>query len=503
MKLPAPLYALVGFCIALVTPVALSQTEPAGPVQSAGGGVHSGKRSLRLPDDPNLSAEIRELMSDSRLSYIRGCDLIRTGEWNDARAEYNRAVDLLLESRWDIKSIMPLDGFFRDLLEAIRQDESRFLPGPVTAEEVPEAAILDTTGTLNLLTIDLDVPLEHPFPPEILRTDYDIPIALNEPVQKSLNYWLNTGRKYFARGIARSGRYQDMIERIFRKESIPADLMYLAQVESFFNPHALSRARAKGIWQFRKGTAVRYGLKVNLYVDERSDPEKSTGAAARYLKDLYAMFHDWNLVLAAYNWGEGKVSRLIKRTGESDFWKLMEVRPGFPRETRNHVPRILAGILLAKNAELYGLHLERDPPDNFERIEIPGRIDLRSAAKILGLSIDRLKRMNPALKGHYTPKGGYPMFGLNIPAGTDLNIARKVAELPIVKFTPNAAFTARHKVRPGETLIELARRYKTSVLALQEANDIQSPRLLRAGTWIQVPPLKSKTATITSDNRQN
>jgi membrane-bound lytic murein transglycosylase D len=498
MKLLAPRCALLGFCIVLMPSAALSQKDPANLVPSSDKNVSSRERSLRIPDDPNLPAEIRELMSDSRQSYIRGADLIRSGDWAGARAEYDRAVDLFLESRWDIKSSPLLHGFFQDLIELIRQDESRFLPRPEPTEA--DVSALEVTDTLNLLTIDFDEPLDHDFPPGILRTSYDIPIALNDTVQKSLNFWLTRGRKYFIRGIARSGRYQEMIHRIFREESIPADLIYLAQVESFFNPHALSHARAKGIWQFGKGTAIRYGLKVNLYIDERSDPEKSTRAAARYLKDLYAMFHDWNLVLAAYNWGEGKVGRLIKRTGENDFWKLTAARPGFPRETRNHVPRVLAGILLAKNAEIYGLRLDREPPDNFDQIEIPGRIDLRSAAKVLGISMNRLKRMNPALRGSYTPKG-YPQFALKIPGGTDIKIAQKVAELPVVKFTPNPAFTARHKVKPGETLVELARRYRTTVLALQEANDIQSPRLLRAGTWIHVPPLM--TGPITSINRRN
>jgi membrane-bound lytic murein transglycosylase D len=502
MKMPASLYALLGFFLVLLPSAALSQSTPTESIPAIDGGSHPDGRSLRIPDDPNLPAEIRELMNASKSCYIRGAERMRSGEWIAARSEHNRAVDLLLESRWNIKGNPHLYRFFQHLLEHIREDESRFLPRPETAEAQPEVEALDTTDALNLLTIDLDGPLEHAFPPEILRTDYDIPIALNEPVQKSLNFWLTKGRKYFTRGIARSGRYQEMIERIFREESIPTDLIYLAQVESFFNPHALSRARAKGIWQFGKGTAVRYGLKVNLYIDERSDPEKSTRAAARYLKDLYAMFHDWNLVLAAYNWGEAKVARLIKRTGESDFWKLLEVRPGFPRETRNHVPRILAGILLAKNADVYGIQLEMEPPENFDRVAIPGRIDLRSAAKILGISANRLKRMNPALRGLYTPKG-YANFPLNIPAGTDVQVARKVAALPIVKFTPNPAFTARHKVKPGETLIELAKRYGTTVLALQEANDIQSPRLLRAGTTISVPAVKSKTAAVTFNNRQN
>jgi len=153
-----------------------------------------------------------------------------------------------------------------------------------------------------------------------------------------------------------------MIAEAFKTESIPLDVMYLAQVESLFKTKAVSRARARGIWQFGRGTAIRYGLKVNRYIDERSDPEKSTRAAARYLSDLYAMFKDWNLVLAAYNWGEGKVQRLVDRSGRNDFWDLLELKRNFPKETKNHVPLIMASIILARNPRSTACRLSSTSP---------------------------------------------------------------------------------------------------------------------------------------------
>ena len=159
----------------------------------------------------------------------------------------------------------------------------------------------------------------------------------------------------------------------------------LAQVESLFKPHAVSRAQAKGIWQFGKGTAIRYGLKVTRDVDERSDPEKSTRAAARYLNDLFAMFKDWNLVLAAYNWGEGKVQRLIKSTGLSDFWQLVDLRRKLPAETKNHVPLIQASVILGRNPEYFGLPTELDPPLKYAEVSVSKPIDLRAAAKVLAV----------------------------------------------------------------------------------------------------------------------
>jgi membrane-bound lytic murein transglycosylase D len=323
---------------------------------------------------------------------------------------------------------------------------------------------------------------------DIASTKYDIPITLNEQVLKSLNFWLNRGHKYFHDGLLRSGRYREMIERIFREESIPLDVLYLAQVESLFKANAVSRARARGIWQFARGTAIRYGLKVNSAIDERSDPEKSTRAAARYLNDLYAMFHDWNLVLAAYNWGEGKVQKLMNRSGLNDFWEISGLRRrNFPRETKNHVPLIHASIILAHNPEKYGFTGEMDPPESYHLLAIPHPIDLRAAAKILNTSVDELRELNPALRTYYTPPN-YPDFQLKVAPGNDPELYRKVAELPAVKFKPPAwGSPSRYRIQEGDTLSGIAARYRVSVQALQDANDISSPKALKIGSYIRIP----------------
>jgi membrane-bound lytic murein transglycosylase D len=303
-------------------------------------------------------------------------------------------------------------------------------------------------------------------------------------VVKSLDFWLNRGRKYFADGLVRSGRYRPIIEKVFREESIPLDLMYLAQVESLFKTHAVSKAKAKGIWQFEKGTALRYGLKVTRDVDERSDPEKSTRAAAHYLSDLFAMFKDWNLVLAAYNWGEGKVQRLIDRTGLKDFWQLVDLR--LPQETKNHVPLIQASVILGRNPEKYGLPTELDPPLQYTKVSISKPIDLRAAAKVLSTSLDELKRLNPALRGLTTP-ANYPNFQLKVPVDSDPDTHERLAALPRAKIKLPPEYEGRHKVRPGETLSGIAARYRVSVAELGRANNFSSKKKLVAGTWLQVP----------------
>jgi membrane-bound lytic murein transglycosylase D len=438
-----------------------------------------------LPDNPDVPAEMMSLMRNAQLKYAEGSKLIKSGDSDRARAAFNQAVDLLLESDYDLNGNSEFDRFFQDLIRRIQQDESRYLRAP-NLDEKPESAVVDELEKVDLIPITVDPALQDVVEADLANTRYDIPVLLNERVLKSLNFWLNKGRKYFISGLIRSGRYKEMIERIFREQAVPLDLMYLAQVESLFKTNAVSRALAKGIWQFGKGTAVRYGLKVNSYIDERSDPEKSTLAAARYLNDLYAMFKDWNLVLAAYNWGEGRVLKLMDRSGLNDFWELMELRRNFPQETQNHVPLIMASIILARNPDKYGLPSDLESGVEFGKIPVSKPIDLRAAAKILNISVEDLKLLNPALRGLSTPPG-YPEFHLNVPAQSSPDMHRKLAALPEVKIRPQTDLATRHKIQAGDTLDRLARKYGTSVTALKAANKITSPNQLKAGSWIRVP----------------
>jgi membrane-bound lytic murein transglycosylase D len=439
-----------------------------------------------LPDDPDVPPDLMNLMRNAQLKYLEGSKLIKSGESDRARAAFNKAVDLLLESDYSLNSNIEFNQFFQDLIRRIQQDESKYLRPP-DLDEKPESAVVDELEKVDLIPITVDPDLQDVVEADLANTRYDIPVTLNERVLKSLNFWLNKGRKYFVSGLMRSGRYKDMIERIFREQSVPLDLMYLAQVESLFKTNALSRAMAKGIWQFGKGTAVRYGLKVNSYIDERSDPEKSTVAAARYLNDLYAMFKDWNLVLAAYNWGEGKVLKLMDRSGINDFWELMELRRNFPAETQNHVPLIMASIILARNPDKYGLPGDLESALEVSKIQVGKPIDLRAAARILNISLEELKQLNPALRGLSTPPG-YPEFQLNIPAQSTADMQQKVAVLPEVRIRLQTDLaTTRYKIQAGDTLDHLARKYGTSVAALKSANRITSPNQLKAGSWIRVP----------------
>jgi membrane-bound lytic murein transglycosylase D len=276
-----------------------------------------------------------------------------------------------------------------------------------------------------------------------------------------------------------------LIEKVFREESIPLDLMYLAQVESLFKTHAVSKAQAKGIWQFEKDTAILYGLKVNREVDERSDPEKSTRAAARYLKDLFATFKDWNLALAAYNWGEGKVQRLISSTGLKDFWQLVDLRRKLPEETKNHIPLIQASVILARNPEKYGWPKRLVPPLKYSEMSVSKPLDLDAAAKVLDTTVDELKKLNPALKGFTTP-ANYPNYRLKVPAGVDPRAHELLNALPAAATKTSPEY-GRHKVKSGENLTKIAAKYNVSIKDLEKVNSMSSKNKLKTGAVIKVP----------------
>jgi membrane-bound lytic murein transglycosylase D len=473
---------LISFCLYL--PVILLCGHL--PVACAAATSTEVDENLIVAGGASVPGGMLELMRASRSKYLEGSGLIKAGDSDKAREAFNRSVDIILQSDWDILSTPALNRYFQDLVQRIQADESRYLLGPCESDDQVEKAVVDDLDNVDLNPGTVEPSLKESIDADVNQTKYGIPITVNEMVLKSLDFWLNQGRKFFIDGLLRSGQYRPIIERIFREESIPLDLMYLAQVESLFKPHALSKASAKGIWQFEKDTAIRYGLKVNRDVDERADPEKSTRAAARYLNDLFAIFQDWNLALAAYNWGESKVQRLVDSTGFKDFWQLVDLKQRLPEETRNHIPLIQASVILARNPEKYGLPTKLDPPLKYAEISVSKPIDLRAAAKVLSTSIDELKKLNPALKGLTTP-ANYPNYPLKVPAGVDPKAHERLDALPRVVIKPTPNFECRHKVKPGETLTKIAARYHVTVSELEKANSLSAKKKLIPGKWIQIP----------------
>ena len=252
---------------------------------------------------------------------------------------------------------------------------------------------------------------------------FDIPITYNKKVQKWVKYFQTKGKAHMTKYISRSFRYRKLMQEALTSKGLPQDLFYIAMIESGFSPRATSHAQAVGYWQFIKPTAHRYGLQVNWWLDERRDFSKSTVAAASYLGDLYKMFGSWHLTASAYNMGEGRLKRLIKKHGTDNFWRLAE-KSDFPRETREYVPKIIAAMVIAKAPKLYGLKkVQPMSPHRYDFFHVPGGTDLVNLASFLGIHQNRLFSLNPELTKGFVPKF-VNQHKIRIPKGYTTRVSR-------------------------------------------------------------------------------
>jgi membrane-bound lytic murein transglycosylase D len=309
---------------------------------------------------------------------------------------------------------------------------------------------------------------------------FDIPMVLNDRVVAYVDYFSTRHRAFFEASLARSGRYVQRFQKIFEEAGIPKDLVYMAHVESAFKTNAYSRARAKGIFQFISGTGRRYGLRIDQWVDQRSEPEQSAHAAAAYLKDLYGMFGDWYLALAAYNAGEGKIGRSLAKTGKGDFWSLASTK-SLRAETRNYVPAILAAALIAKQPAKYGFHVAMDEPIVTDAVSIDGQVDLRVLARLADVDIETMKQLNPHLRRGATPPGA--ITAIHVPTGKGESTAIAYASLP----SSERMVLARHTVAKGESLAAVASHYGVSSNAVARANGLAAKASLQSGQELVIP----------------
>jgi len=312
---------------------------------------------------------------------------------------------------------------------------------------------------------------------------FDLPMVENAKVRYFVDYYSGPGRHGFRRWLERSGRYLPMMREIFAEQGLPLDLTYLAMIESGFNPRACSRANAVGSWQFMAGTGLNYGLRNDWWRDERRDPLKSTRAAARHLKDLHQRFDgDWYLAIAAYNAGSGKVSRAIQKYHSRDFWQLC--RGNYLRkETKNYLPKLLAVLLIAKDPETYGFtDLQYQPALAFNVTKLPSSTDLDIVARLCGVSYEEIVALNPELKRWCTPPGlsNYP---IRLPVGQTTSFSEKYAQIPAER----RANYRRHRVKSGDTLIGMAKRYGIRSKDIVVLNNIRNPRALRVGRDLILP----------------
>lgn len=405
---------------------------------------------------------------------------MNAGHLEDSKLYFDRSVNAVLGSGLDLSIHPELAEFFETLIEDIHAYEIVALQvGDGFSEQRYEPAPIDELGSLNLYPLMVDPKLKHFVEEDLANLHFDFPVLINDRVLTFLGYYQNRGRELMESSLRRSGRYLPMIQQVFSEERLPQDLAYLAHVESAFKPLAYSRARAKGIWQFISATGRKYGLKQNTWLDERSNPEKATRAAARYLKELYELFGDWYLALASYNCGEGKIQRVMDRTGVRDFWRLADRRV-LPRETINYVPSVLAAILIAKNPARYGFDVQPEAPIQAETIAIPSQTSLSLVAEKAGISLEELKELNPELRRFVTPRNEY---ALRLPQGRAEAVQQALAMVP----PSERVILRRHVVRAGETLSTIARRYRITVAELAEANELRSKHRVRLHQTLIIP----------------
>lgn len=320
--------------------------------------------------------------------------------------------------------------------------------------------------------------VQAPPPIETARprsVEYNIPMERNIKVLNYIELFQTSRRENFLHGLSRSKKYEEMIKGIFRDEGVPTDLYYLALIESAFNPRAYSSAKASGIWQFIYTTGRSYGLKRTHWIDERRDPEKSTRAAARHLRDLHDDLGSWPLALAGYNAGVNRVKRDIGKAGTRDFWKLR-----LPRQTRNYVPAFYAALIIAKEPEHYGFAIEYDPPVKYETVKVYGGTRLSLVAAFCSTSLQEIRDLNTAIRQGCAPPGGN--YSLNVPTGKGEEVLAGLARTPRPKVTDWGSY----HIRSGDTLSTIASRFGTTVEAIQEVNNLPG-HFIRAGNRLMIP----------------
>jgi peptidoglycan lytic transglycosylase D len=436
--------------------------------------------AVPAPVDP-----ITALINTSQQHFDTGERELKVGHLDRARSEFDRALDVLLESPYGARTEARLRAHFDRLVDRINAQEMTSLAqGDGFSEQKEEPASIDEL--LKIATFPkppADAETAAVVKADLEATEHDIPIPQNSRIYAYVELFQGRLREYIEESLTRGTKYLPMIQSVFKAEGLPLDLAYIPIIESGFKTNALSKANAKGPWQFMRATAVEQGLKHDWYVDERSDPEKATLAAAKYLKSLYKMFDgDWHLVLAAYNGGLGRLQRAMKNARTEDFWQLSESSRFLPKETREYVPLILAAIVVAKNPAQYGFNVLPAAPVEYEKVLVPRAIDLRRVAEWTGQTIDEVQELNPELRRWTTPLAT-PNYEIKVPAGTASTFASRLAtaspdQLASLKF---------YTVRRGESIATIARKLSVSRTDLAEANKLSIRSPVRTGQELLIP----------------
>lgn len=433
--------------------------------------------AAEMPQEPD-SAEDAEIgaLEDLRraeLSYAEAMADFKAGKTESARAHLKAAFGALAGSVSEDALAQSLRPDFMAIVEKAR-----------TYEGAPDPA--ETPGELDADAAQLAAVAPAAVPEDVRREKHGVPVNPDDETVKRFValYTKDARRRAVEEALGRAERYRPMMTAALRKAKLPEELFWLVMTESEYKVKAVSGAGAAGLWQFMPATARKYGLEVSYWVDERMDPEKATGAAVRYLKDLHDWFGDWHLALAGYNRGEGGVGRDMSFTRSADFGSLAG-RGALPNETQNYVPKFMACVLLGEHPERYGLKPTPAPPEAVDTARVERDLDLEVAAKAAGTDPETMKRLNPELRAWCTPKGR--AYTLRLPAGTKDTFLARLAEVKDWNPGPKVVL---HRVQKGEFLGKIAKKYRTSVRAIITHNELKNPKSLRPGQVLRIPPGK-------------
>ena len=478
----APAPASQGDPPASATPATTEKTAIAAP---AGDRVVPVVARETTPDRTrreSVPAHVREVREQMEEAYQAGLEAYQAGRFDEAREHFDRAVDIVLSSDINLDEQPAFKKAFDEIVRNIADMDADLYNRDSEPTGLEDRSPLDELKDITTYLPPEEAEKERQKIQQVVgKISYDIPVVLNPRVLAYIEAFQTRLRDEFEAGLKRSGAYLPMIRKIFREKGLPEDLAYMAHQESAFKLNAYSRARAKGMWQFMSFTGRKYGLKMDLWVDERGDFEKSTRAAASYLKELYARYGDWYLAMAAYNAGEGKIDRAIARSRSRDYWTLTKTRY-IRTETKWYVAAILASILIDKSPEDYGFSVDPDPELKWDTLTVDKATDVQVIAEAAGTSLEAIRALNPELRGLVTPPNR-DSYTLRVPDGAKDDVAAKLLSLP---DDQRVSWTL-HEVRPGDTFSLIARKHGVPVRAVLDANPRYAGKRLRRGMVLNIP----------------
>jgi len=465
-------------------------TVLAVPAVSVFGQIPEGSSARDIPTAVQRSDEqVTRVILAAEDNFRKGKLNLEDNKRDQARADFDKAVDTILESGLDVRASQRLQGFYLELVERIYREEVPLTRAPVQAhmpelvaqntgggtqqksdppqigfrDQKFEPSPLDDLSKLVLTPEEQNVSVDDVHALEQAKQNVNFGFTINPLIQQYINYYQGRGRSTMESGLRKSGRYMKLARQIFKEEGVPVDITWLAQVESAWQPKAMSWAAASGLWQFIPGTGRQFGLKQTAWIDERNSFEQATRASARYLKALAAHYRgDWELAMGAYNTGQGNIDRGISRAGKANFWAIY---PFIAQETRNYVPNILATILIAKNPEKYGFKgIRPEAPLAYDVVQVSNATSLQLVAESTDASVDQIRALNPELRREVTPRG--EAYNVRVPGGKGKQFYAILKRIPAERRDSARVIS----VTPGENLQAVASRTGVSLAQLQAMN---------------------------------